>query len=206
MERCRIIRHHSSKITNMKPRGIFSGLLILGLFQLCLSSCSEDDLKKAAPLSAKDLVLNRDRTIGVEIIYSDSAVVKAKGTAPIMDKITPKNGAVYQEMPKGVKINFLDSLMQVKGSITSDYAIQKETEKLVIFKRNVVVIDQHLTFNTEELTWDQNKQLFLSPKGVVTKPDGTMVNAINFSAKQDFSVFNFEKGFGETYVDKNFGE
>lgn len=190
----------------MKSHGIFSSLLLLGLFQLCLSSCGDDDLKKAAPLSSKDLVLNRDRTIGVEITYSDSAVVKAQGTAPIMDKITPKNGAIYQEMPKGVKINFLDSLMHNTGSITSDYAIQRETEKLVIFKRNVVVVNKELTFNTEELTWDQNRQLFLSPSGVVTKPDGSLINAKNFTAKQDFSVFNFESGTGETYVDKNFGE
>ena len=191
----------------MKSRGILSGIVVLSLFQLCLSSCGEDDLKKAAPLSAKDkMILNRDRTLGVEIIYSDSAKVQAKGTAPIMDKITPKSGAIYQEMPAGVKINFLNEQMGNKGSVTSDYAIQKESEKLVIFKRNVIVVNEQLTFNTEELTWDQNKKMFFSPTGVVTKPDGTMVNAINFSATEDFSDIKFEKGFGETYVDKKFGE
>ncbi|WP_316819775.1 hypothetical protein [Pedobacter gandavensis] len=190
----------------MRFLGIPSGLAVLCLFQLCLSSCGEDDLKKAAPLSKEDMVLNRDRTTGVEIIYSDSSVVKAKGTAPIMDKITPKNGATYQEMPKGVKINFLNDSLKVKGSITSDYAISKDVEKIIIFKRNVIVVDEQLTFNTEELTWDQNKKMFFSPSGVITKPDGTVINAINFSATQDFSVFNFEQGYGETYVDKNFGE
>lgn len=190
----------------MKFPGTISGVAILCFLQLCLSSCGEDDLKKAAPLSSKDLVLNRDRTIGVEIIYSDSAIVKAKGTAPILDKVTPTTGSPYQEMPKGVKINFLDEFMNIKGSITSDYAIMKETEKLTIFKRNVVVVNKDMTFNTEELTWDQNKQLFLSPKGVITKPDGTMINAINFSAKQDFSLFDFEKGYGQAYVDPNFGQ
>ncbi|MBB2149957.1 LPS export ABC transporter periplasmic protein LptC [Pedobacter gandavensis] len=190
----------------MKSLGITTGLAVLCLFQLCLSSCGDDDLKKAAPLAKNELIKNRDRTIGVEIIYSDSAVVKAKGTAPIMDKITPKNGATYQEMPEGVKINFLNDSLKVKGSIVSDYAISKDVEKIIIFKRNVVVVDEQMTFNTEELTWDQNKHMFYSPKGVITKPDGTVINAVNFSAKQDFSVFNFEQGFGETYVDKNFGE
>ena len=190
----------------MKSLGITTGLAVLCLFQLCLSSCGEDDLKKAAPLSKKDLVLNRDRTIDVEITYSDSSKVKGIGKAPIMDKITPASGATYQEMPKGVKISFMNDSLKVKGSITSDYAISKDTEKIVIFKRNVVVVDEQLTFNTEELTWDQNKRMFYSPQGVITKPDGTVINAVNFSAKQDFSVFNFEQGFGETYVDKNFGE
>lgn len=192
----------------MKSRAItLSGIAVLCLFQLCLSSCGDDDLKKAAPLSAKDkLILNRDRTIGVEIIYSDSAMVKAKATAPILDKITPKNGAVYQEMPDGVKINFLNEQQGIKGSVTSDYAIQRESEKLVIFKRNVIVVNEELTFNTEELTWDQNKRMFFSPSGVVTKPDGTVINAVNFSATEDFSIFKFEQGFGETYLDKKFGE
>lgn len=191
----------------MRSPAFLSGIVVLCLFQLCLSSCGEDDLKKAAAISAKDkLILNRDRTIGVEIIYSDSAVVKAKGTAPIMDKITPKNGAIYQEMPKGVKINFLNEQQGSKGSITSDYAIQRESEKLVIFKRNVVVVNEEMVFNTEELTWDQNKQMFFSPQGVVTKPDGTVMNALNFSATQDFSIFKFNNASGETYLDKKFGE
>ena len=191
-----------------KSRAItLSGIAVLCLFQLCLSSCGEDDLQKAAPLSAKDkLILNRDRTTDVNITYSDSAVVKATATAPIMDKITPKSGAVYQEMPEGVRIKFLNEKQGVKGSVTSDYAIQRESEKLVIFRRNVIVVNEELTFNTEELTWDQNKRMFFSPTGVVTKPDGTVINANNFSATEDFSIFKFEQATGEAYVDKKFGE
>lgn len=172
---------------------------------LSLGSCGEDDLKKAAKLSKK-ISLDTNRTMGVDIIYSDSAKVKAKGFAPVLDKITPSNGAIFQEMPKGVKIEFLDEQMKITGSITSDYAIMKETEKLTIFKRNVVVVNQALTFNTEELIWDQNKQMFFSPKGIVTKPDGSFANAVNFSAPQDFSYYNTGSGYGETYIEEKLGE
>lgn len=186
------------------PFKIF-GIVMLGMIYLSVASCGEDDLKKAAKLTRK-ISLDTNRTTSVEIIYSDSAKVKAKGFAPILDKITPANGAIFQEMPKGVKIEFLDELMKITGSITSDYAIMKETEKLTIFKRNVVVINQNLTFNTEELTWDQNKQMFFSPKGVVTQPDGSFANAVDFSAPQDFSYYKTGSGYGETYVKENFGE
>lgn len=190
----------------MKTRGIIYGSVILCLLQICLSSCGEDDLKKAAKLSEK-VALNRDRTTGVDIIYSDSAKVKAQGFAPILDKVTPANGAVYQEMPKGVKINFIDEITtKIKGSITSDYAIMKDTEKLTIFRRNVVVVNENMTFNTEELVWDQNKKLFLSPKGVVTKPDGTVLNAVDYTATEDFNFINWKNGSGETYVPDNFGQ
>lgn len=186
----------------MNGRGI---ICILCVFQFFLGSCGEDDLKNAARLSEK-VSLNVDRTKGVQITYSDSAKVKAQGFAPILDKVTPSGQAGYQEMPKGVKINFLDDFMKIKGSITSDYAIMKDSEKTATFKRNVVVVNENMTFNTEELVWDQNKKLFLSPKGIVTKPDGTVLNAVDFSATEDFSLISWKNGTGETYVPDNFGE
>jgi len=189
----------------MAGRGIIYSCVILFLFQLCLSSCAEDDLKKA-PKLGKNVVLNRDRTTKVDIIYSDSAKVKAQGFAPVLEKVTETNGTVYQEMPKGVKINFLDEFTNIKGSITSDYAIMKDTEKTATFRRNVVVVNDKLTFNTDELVWDQNKRMFFSPKGVITKPDGTRLDANNFNATEDFSVINWSGGSGETYVPKGFAE
>ncbi|MNK07544.1 hypothetical protein D3C87_254590 [compost metagenome] len=191
--------------TWMKSPGMVFCIAMLCVVQLSLSSCGDDDLKKVAKLSKK-VSLDTNRTIGVDIIYSDSAKVKAKGFAPVLDKITPSSGAMFQEMPKGVKIQFLDEKQNITGSITSDYAIMKETEKLIIFKRNVVVVNQTLTFNTEELTWDQNKQMFFSPKGIVTRPDGSFANAVNFSAPQDFSYYTAGSGYGQTYIEEKFGE
>lgn len=189
----------------MKGRGLTYLCFVLCLLQLSLSSCGDDDLKKAAKLSDKS-ILNRDRTKNVDIIYSDSAKVKAQGFAPILDKVMPANGGGYQEMPKGIKINFIDEFTKIKGSITSDYAIMRDTEKIATFKKNVIVVNETMTFNTEELVWDQNKRMFFSPKGVVTKPDGTVLNAVDFSATEDFSVINWANGSGETYVPNNFGQ
>jgi hypothetical protein len=196
----------SSSLNNytwIKSPGLVFCMVMLCIIQL--SACGEDDLKKAARLSKK-ISLDTNRTLGVEIIYSDSAKVKAKGFARVLDKITPANGAIFSEMPRGVKIEFLDEKQNITGSIVSDYAIMKEAEKLTIFKRNVVVVNQTLTFNTEELIWDENKRMFFSPKGIVTKPDGSFANAVNFSAPQDFSYYNAGSGYGETYIEEKIGE
>lgn len=197
--------HSMNSYTWIKSPGIVFCMAFFCVIQLSLSSCGDDDLKKAAKLSKK-ISLDTNRTIGVEIIYSDSAKVKAKGFAPVLDKITPANGTIFSEMPKGVKIQFLDENQNITGSITSDYAIMKEAEKLTIFRRNVVVVNQTLTFNTEELTWDENKRMFFSPRGIVTKPDGSFANAENFSAPQDFSYYNAGSGYGETFIEEKFGE
>ena len=175
------------------------------LFALCsisflLSSCGGDDLKKVPSIAANKITLSKDRTYGVEVVYSDSAKVKAKGYAPVLDKVTPSAGAAYSEMPKGVKIYFYDDNLKSKGSITSDYAINKETEKITIFKKNVVVVSDNMTFTTEELTWDENKRMYFSPTGTIVTNDGNRVTGTSFSAPQDFSTYSITLPSAEGYL------
>lgn len=176
--------------------GIF--MLFIVPLLLVLASCSEDDLKNATAVSAKKITLNKDRSYDVEFTYSDSAVVKAKAFAPILDQVTPSQGAKYSEMPKGVNVQFFDQYLQVTGTITSDYAINKETERVTIFRKNVVVVNGQITFRTEELTWDENKKLYYSPAGTVTKKDGSIMNGTQFSAPQDFSTYSIIEASGST--------
>eukprot|EP01136_Pigoraptor_vietnamica_P003352 Opistho-1_new@32515 len=175
--------------------------IVLGItLSMLQMSCNDDDLKNAASISSKKITLTKDRSYGVDVIYSDSAKVKAKGYAPILDKVTPSVGAMYNEMPKGVKIEFFDDFLRSTGNITSDYAINKETEKITIFKKNVVVISDNIKFTTEELTWDENKRMYFSPYGTVTTKDGDVITGTQFYAPQDFSTYNIIDAAGKTSV------
>lgn len=178
-----------------------AGSLLLAIFCLVLSACEGDDLKKVSSIAANKITLSRERTYGVEIIYSDSARVKAKGYAPILDKITPSAGANYSEMPKGVKIYFYDDFMKTKGSITSGYAISKETERITIFRKNVVVVTDNMTFNTEELIWNENTKMYNSPAGTVTTKDGNVLRGTSFSAPQDFSTYSITLPSADAYIE-----
>jgi len=174
------------------------------LFAVCcllLSACEGDDLKKVSSIAANKITLSRERTYGVEIIYSDSAKVKAKGYAPILDKVTPSAGANYSEMPKGVTIYFYDEFMKTKGSITSGYAINKETERITIFRKNVVVVTDNMTFNTEELIWNENTKMYNSPTGTVTTKDGNVLRGTSFSAPQDFSTYSITLPSADAYIE-----
>lgn len=181
--------------------GRWTFYLLLFIFLFSLSSCEGDDLKKVSSIAANKVTLTKDRTYGVEIIYSDSAKVKAKGYAPILDKVTPSAGIAYSEMPKGVKIYFLDDFLKSKGTITSDYAINKEAEKITIFRKNVVVVTDNMTFTTEELTWDENKKKYFSPAGTVTTKDGNILNGTSFEAPQDFSTYSITMPSGQANVE-----
>ena len=183
----------------MKTSAVKSGILLFLVLPLLLS-CTSDDLKNTATISAKKITLSKDRSLGVDVIYSDSAYVKAKGYAPVFDKVTPSVGAVYNEMPKGVKIEFFDQFMKSTGTITSNYAIQKETEKITIFRKNVVVVSDKITFTTEELTWDENKKMYYSPYGTVTTKDGDVITGTEFFAPQDFSTYKIIDAAGTTSI------
>ena len=166
---------------------------------LFLVACGGDELKNVNSISAKKITFSRDRTEGVEIIYSDSARVKGKGMAPILDKITPSNGSSYEEMPKGVKIDFYDVKGELSGTLTSDYAIRKESEQKTTFTKNVLVNNvKGDKFRSEELIWDEGRKLFYSNQRVyVTTPDGNNVDGMNFEAPQDFSSYRLTQGSGE---------
>jgi len=178
----------------MKLKTFLYGLM-LGL-PLFLASCGDDDLKKANSVSVNKITFTRDRTIGFEVIYSDSARVKAKGNAPILDKITPSEGAVYQEMPKGVNIDFFNPNGTIDGNLVCDYAIRRDQDKKTEFRKNVVVKNNKGdTFSSQELIWDEIKKIFYSTQRVYVKgADGSMGEGINFEAPQDFSTYTMESG------------
>ena len=166
-----------------------------------LASCGDDDLKKASPVSGQKVILNRDRTIGVEIIYSDSARVKAKGNAPIMDKVTTENNSTYQEMIKGVKIDFFNVNQPgvVDGTLICDYAIRQEQQQKTYFRKNVIVKNaKGDTFSSEELIWDEAQKIFYSTQNVTIKTiDGNILNGVDFKAPQDFSTYEINTATGQ---------
>lgn len=100
-----------------------------------LSAC-ENDLKKVEQISAKKLIVPVDKSTGVEIIYSDSAKVRAKLITP--ELLNFKTEKPYIEMKKGLTIIFYDQNQQETSRLKADYAIRYERENSVELKRNVV--------------------------------------------------------------------
>lgn len=185
----------------MNNKAFLCGLMLA--LPLFLVSCGDDDLKKANAVKNQKLILNRDRTIGVEIIYSDSARVKAKGNAPVMDKVTPSTGGEYQEMVKGVKIDFFNvQTGAIDGTLISDYAIRRSQEQKTIFRKNVIVKNvKGDTFSSEELIWDEAKKIFYSKQKVTVKTiDGNILDGVDFEAPQDFSTYTFNSATGQAVM------
>ncbi|MGV3761311.1 LPS export ABC transporter periplasmic protein LptC [Parapedobacter sp.] len=123
-----------------------------------LTAC-ETDLKEVDRIAAIQAEEPVDISVGVTVVYSDSALVKARMTAPEMRHYNVEEP--YYEFQKGVTIIFYDENRVETQRITSDYAIQKEAEELIEFRGNVVITRADgSVIKTEELIHDQEENTF----------------------------------------------
>ncbi len=93
----------------------------------------------------------------VDIIYSDSAKAKIHVKAPLLEEFGGINP--YEEMAKGVKVEFYNDSEKISSSLTANYAINKKRDQIMEAKNDVVVINtKGEKLNTEHLIWDGVKR------------------------------------------------
>lgn len=161
-----------------------------------LTSSCENDLRDVENIAAQKQMVPVDKSYGVTIIRSDSAVVQAKMITPELHHYKTVNP--YYELPKGVTIILYDKDLKESARAVSDYAITKNNDKLIELRRNVVVTSaKGDVFKSEELIWDQTKQQFYSNQLVnIIKPDGTNIFGSGFRSDQNFEKPVIERAYG----------
>jgi LPS export ABC transporter protein LptC len=178
---------------------------LISLFVICsaffLASC-ENDLKDVERISNRSISIPVDKSYGVEIIYSDSAKVKARVLTPELHHYDTEKP--YYEMPKGVTLILLDENKKETSRITSDYAIMRENDKITELKRNVVAVNKEgKIFKSEELIYDQNQNKFYSNQlvSIITKTQ--TINGTSFWANESFSYYEIQQSTGNFDVPGN---
>lgn len=192
----------------MKQIKWLTGILLPALFIAMLLQACENDLNQVKQISAQEVNKPVDSTTGVDVIYSDSAKVRAHLQAPLMLHYTTAVNPHY-EMPKGVKIVFYDDKLNQKtpnfnpdkhivSTVTSDYAITSNNDKLIELRKNVVVRNtQGDVFTTQQLFYDANKKSIYSNQACqMTKVDGTVLDGTAFRSNESFTETYFEHGKG----------
>ena len=174
-------------------------LLYLPALLICMLAVSacENSLNDIQKIASKEEDKPISRSTGVDVIYSDSAKVKAHMTTPLMIEYSDV-AKPYREMPKGVKIIFFDETLQEKGSITSEYAIQHVKENTIEFRKNVVASNtQGETFKSEELVYDQTAKKLFSNKSVqITMSKGTVMNGTGFNSNESLYPWHIDQATG----------
>lgn len=171
---------------NKLARLLFTIFLFSG-FAVLITAC-ENDIKQVNIITEADHYAT-EQAKQLELIYSDSALVKARITTPKLNRYMAVKEP-YTELPQGLKMDFFDDSLNVISTLTANYAIRNEVSKIMTAKNNVVVVNKKgEMLNTEELIWDERLGEFTSSVYVkITKPD-QIIHGTGFRANQDFSNY-----------------
>lgn len=182
-----------------------------GLAGMSLLSACTNDLKKIQEISQKVVNSPADTTRGVDIIYSDSAIVKAHLFAPLMLEYGADSDTSKMVLPKGVKIIFYDNQQQQQGTIIADTAYYMKTKQLIKFRKNVVLTSvKGDIFESDELDYDQFNNKITSTKPVdITTANGNKTHGTSFTAlitNGTLSSYTIQNQTAVFYTNSNFGK
>jgi hypothetical protein len=157
-----------------------------GLFFLVFivfSSC--DKAEELVTFSESDLKI--EKTKDVEILYSDSAVVRIRIKAPVLIFHLQASDP-FQEFSEGIHIDFFDPQGKITSTLTADYAARYQSKKKTFLKKNVRWISVNKeVMESPELTWNEETQNLYTNKFVVIATSKDTVFSQGFNADQSFN-------------------
>ena len=169
-------------------------LATVGLAGASLLSACTNDLKKIQEISQKVVNSPADTTRGVDIIYRDSAIVKAHMFAPLMLEYGTDTDTSKMVLPKGVKIIIYDNHQQEQGIIIADTAYYMQTKQLIKLRKNVMITSARGdVFQSDELDWDQFNKKITSTKPVdITKANGDKGHGTGLETNESLNPINID--------------
>lgn len=174
---------------------------LLVIFVLLHSAC-ENDIEKVKIITGKKAI-PAERGKDVEIIYSDSAKIKARLLAKELNRYIEKQP--YIEMPKGIKLYFYDNNQKVNSTLTSQYAkvLQYPDNNIMEAKRKVVVVNEkNETLQTEHLVWNQKEEKIISDAYVTITTKDEIIMGDGLESNQSFTKYKIKKMKGTINLKK----
>jgi len=159
----------------------------VALWLLSLAACDNLPVETRQVITQDDVAVEVARD--VEILYSDSAIVRVRVTGPLLHNINDRENA-RQEFPAGIKMQFLMSDLSVRSTLTAKTAVRQQEKGLITARDSVVFSTiKGEKLETEELIWDEKSGKVRTEKFVkVTKP-GEILYGFGLEAEQDFSYW-----------------
>ncbi len=133
---------------------------------------------------------------GVEMLYSDSAVVRVKVTATVMNHILNPEKPL-RVFPKGLLVDFFNKDKEQVSKLSSKYAERDENSGLVQLRDSVVVWnkkDERL--ESDELWWNEPQQRIYSDKFVKITTPTEIIHGKGFESNGDFTHWTIKEVTG----------
>jgi len=174
--------------------------LLVAACWLLLLACDSSKEEKRQVFTENDVAIEVGRE--VEILYSDSAIVRVRVTGAVLHNFTGRDNP-RQEFPAGVRIDFLEPNLSIKSTLTAKTAVRYQEKSRIIARDSVVLVTvKQEKLETEELIWDEKTAKVYTEKFVkVTKP-GEIIYGYGLEAEQDFSYWKITVPKGRIKVEQ----
>jgi len=171
-------------------------LRIIYLSILTLASCSSENKDILNPPTYDGPVMAMD---SIETMYSDSAIVKIKITAPKQLNFSDGN----EEYPNGISLEFFNELGEVISTLQANKAYYIEKEKHYKGVGNVIVVNLETgdRLNTEELFWSPKDEKVFTDNFVTIRSEDEIHTGEGLIANQDFDNYQIMKPTGTIVIE-----
>jgi LPS export ABC transporter protein LptC len=172
-------------ISPSRSVGLITAVVTILAFPGCVNDAEEIQQavrKGPAPVEVSEQI---------EVLYSDSAIVKVKMEAPLLERyLVPEP---YIELRKGVTLTFYDKNRNVSSRLTAGYAISREKDRLMEAKQDVVVINSDGDkLNTEHLVWDEYTRKIRSDVFAKITTANEIIYGNGMEANEDFTRYKIK--------------
>lgn len=174
-----------------------SSIFILGVF---FSSCENNDFFEEEIITQADTYY--EIADSVEILYSDSAVVRIRIKAPVlynyMDAKNPR-----REFPNGILVEFFDENKNIQSRLTAKKAVQYDkTNKFIVEDSVIVRSIKNETIETEGLVWDESTQRVFSDRKIIITTGTEKIYGYGFESDYNFQNWELKKVTGRLKADR----
>jgi LPS export ABC transporter protein LptC len=167
---------------------------------LWFAACNGPKKEKQQVFSENDVAVEVGR--GVEILYSDSAVVRVRVTGPLLHNYNDRENP-RQEFPAGVKIDFLEPNLSVRSTLTAKTATRYQEKGQIIARDSVILVSaKQERLETEELIWNEKTAKIYTEKFVKVSKPGEIIYGYGLEAEQDFSYWKITVPKGRIKVEQ----
>ena len=181
-------------LRNIIGKSIAASVAVLFLF-----ACTNDpnEVKKITRSEELPLEVQED----LVLTYSDSTYLRLQLEAPLAENF-PQIEDPQRRFPKGIDVKFFDSFGKENTRLKANRAIQYVNQNLWHATGDVVVVNKKgEQLNTEELYWDQAKEIIYSEVQVKITTDKEIIWGEGFEADQDFNSYTLNKITGQISIE-----
>jgi LPS export ABC transporter protein LptC len=180
-------------------------MLRLSIFIILISTtfligCGDGDLLETETVTLADTYY--EVADSVEILYSDSAVVRVRIKAPILYNYSDAKNP-RREFPNGILVEFFDENKNIQSRLTAKRAVQYDKTNKFVVEDNVVVRSiKNETIETEGLVWDESTQRVYSDRFITITTATEVIKGYGFESDYNFQNWELKKVSGRLQADR----